>query len=149
MGRDERFAEMRRQRQQQSQHDLRRMMQRTQPAVPTEPRDRFGVPIRLNDLLIYRSDADPIFQVVDIQPVLAPNAPPGLTKVTLTVTMPIYVSTLQPAGNCIVWGNTADAEEPTSSSAPSFEVTKPEAEPEFTKASEESTNVSPLITLTD
>jgi hypothetical protein len=115
MGRDERFAEMRRQRMQQSQAAQRSQLVGALGSIPSaqaEPRDRFGVPIRVGDLVIHKVEPDPIFEVLDVKPVLAPNAPPGLCILTLAIQMPIYVSTQQPIGNLLVWGNVKEAAEP-------------------------------------
>jgi len=87
MGRDQRFAEMRRGRQMQSQQDLARMMASAgvgggQPVVPAEPTDRFGVPIRVGDLVLYHANIDPVFEVTDVSPIVHPAAPRRVRAVT-------------------------------------------------------------------
>jgi len=136
MGRDERFARMREQRMRQSAQDIHRMMASApggQPAIPAEPTDRFGVPIRVGDLVMYRANVDPIYEVIDVKPVLHPSAPPGSVAITLQIQMPVHSSTLGPSQAFVVWGNVAQLQEPKPAEV---EMTKPvEAPAEPKKAS--------------
>ena|SRR5262252_7425872 len=127
MGRDQRFAEMRRGRQMQSQQDLARMMASAgvgggQPVVPAEPTDRFGVPIRVGDLVLYHANIDPVFEVTDVSPIVHPAAPQGSVQVTLQIRMPVHTSTMGPSQNFIVWGNVKEIAEP----APAAESPSPQ-----------------------
>ncbi len=153
MGRDERFAALRRQRMEQSQQAQRRQLLGGIPSAQAEPRDRFGVPIRVGDLVIHRPEPDPIFEVVDVKPVMNPQMPPGMVIVTLAIQMPVYLSTLQPTGNVMVWGNVKDAAEPVAAAPSNIESP---AEPtgldpaQYNPSDvEESKQDAPLVTLTD
>ena len=67
--------------------------------------DRFGVPIRVGDFVVVRLPQDPAMQVVDIKPVLRPDAQPGTLEVTVAVHFPITVRAGLPVTNMLLVGS--------------------------------------------
>lgn len=52
-------------------------------------KDRFGRNLRVNDLVVYAPTQPLVYQVVAIDAVLDPNAPPGLIRVILNIDIPV------------------------------------------------------------
>lgn len=71
------------------------------------PRDRFGVPITAGRLVMYRPNADMVFQVADVSPVVDPRMPTGMVTVMLTIQAPITIPVGKPIINMIVIGTQA------------------------------------------
>lgn len=72
-----------------------------------EPKDRFGQPIRVGDLVVYRPPQDDVFQIVEVQRTSAvnPTAPPGIVTIVLSATFPVHANVLQRIGNMIRCGH--------------------------------------------
>ncbi len=58
--------------------------------------DRFGQPITAGTLVLYRSNVDVVFQVLDVKPVLDPRVPTGAVTLVLAVEIPLTVPVRQP-----------------------------------------------------
>ena len=66
------------------------------------PFDRFGVPIRVGDEILFRPPFDFVFKVEAIQPILDPRAPVGLITMVLVSAGPIHVQAGQPLMNAVI-----------------------------------------------
>lgn len=62
----------------------------------TPPMDRFGVRLKLGDLVLYTPTYPTLFQVSEIVPVLDPNAPPGTVQLVLSGVMPLVLDPNKP-----------------------------------------------------
>lgn len=73
--------------------------------------DRFNNPIEKGSLVLFRADAkfDPIYQVVDVAPILDPTQPPGLVKIVLTMGFATPYHTARPASDLIVVGKSDES----------------------------------------
>jgi len=78
--------------------------------INTFPRDRFGVPIRPGQHVLYRPEIDVVYQVLDVKPILDPRMPTGSVQLVLTVTMPLVLGTQQPIGRLIAIGTPPEVE---------------------------------------
>lgn len=58
--------------------------------------DRFGQKIEPGALVLFHPPYDYVYTVTDIAPVLAPNVPPGMVRVTLELHMAAMVPVNQP-----------------------------------------------------
>lgn len=72
--------------------------------VNSAPRDRFGVPLKIGDYVLFRPFMDPVCQVVDIKPVIDPRAPAGLVTVVLQAVIPMHVPINLPNQQMIALG---------------------------------------------
>lgn len=68
------------------------------------PKDRFGVDIKVNDLIVYRPPFDPVFQVVAVHPVHGGGMPQGAVQIVLALQMPVSVNAAMLQANMIVVG---------------------------------------------
>lgn len=105
------------------------------------PLDRFGVPIRPGDLVTWRGPVthDLIWEVRDVVPVLEPNVPAGVCRVTLICTSPVAVRAHQPEISMIRVGRTqtaADAEAETPQGAEAAETPDTPHDPQPTGTEE-------------
>ncbi len=65
------------------------------PQVPMVAVDRFGKLIEAGHLVMYRSNIDIIFEVVDVRPVLNPGAQMPMVQITMQAQFPVQA----PAGS--------------------------------------------------
>lgn len=66
------------------------------------PIDRFGVPIRVGDEILFRPPFDWVFHVVAIQPIMDPRAPVGMVTMVLQASAPVHVQGGQPLMNATI-----------------------------------------------
>lgn len=62
----------------------------------TPPMDRFGVRLKLGDLVLYTPTYPTLFQVSEIVPVLDPTAPAGTVQLVLSGVMPLVLDPHKP-----------------------------------------------------
>lgn len=93
MGHDARFGQQR-----------RVMLPGGPPAPVAPPCDRIMQPIKKGQLVVFKADNDPIFEVLDVKPVMDPRQPPGLVQVTLAATLVIGMRAGAPASSVLVIG---------------------------------------------
>ena len=60
------------------------------------PMDRFGVRLKLGDLVLYTPTYPTLFQVSEVVPVLDPSAPAGTVQLVLSGVMPLVLNPNQP-----------------------------------------------------
>ena len=82
--------------------------------------DRFGHPLSEGDDVLLRGDADPVFTVAAVGPVVDPNLPPGLMQVTLTTTFQYRVQAGQPAAPIVIIGRRRPVIAPPNGQDPSL-----------------------------
>lgn len=67
--------------------------------------DRFGRPIQEGQHILMRPDVDPVFRVVEVQPILDPRAPTGLVRLRVVCeAIDLAVQANAPVKNIIVMG---------------------------------------------
>src|SRR5574340_787151 len=107
MGRDARFMRELERRAAQRNQDRRTEMLGPDGRVlggsaPTVLVDRFGYQVERNDIVLFESATTPEFLVADIQPVLHPQAPPGLCTLTLQARFQVNIQAGQRIANMVV-----------------------------------------------
>lgn len=94
-------------------------------------RDRFGNPIKRGHMVTYRAvEADPVYEVVDIAPILDPRQP-NMVRVTLAATLPLRVFVNQSTQVLTVIGTVPTAEDGKDAPPPEAppDVPSPDAPP--------------------
>lgn len=110
--RNELFRRQRERHQQDGQ--LARALQQGDPRAT--PRDRFGVPIRPGQHLLFRPTYDFVYEVLAAEPVLDPSAPPGMVRLRVRTESSLVIPAGSPLMNMIVLG-TVNPEAPVEESA--------------------------------
>lgn len=101
MGRDARMGQEFARRRQQS--DLGKILEQAGSRLPPVL-DRMNNPIEVGDIVAYDAPLIPFFQVVDIKPIMDPNAPRGAVHIVLAATFPVQLMAGRPTANVIVVG---------------------------------------------
>lgn len=108
-------------------------------------RDRFGNQIKRGHLVTYRSiEADPVYEVVDVSPILDPRQP-GMVKVTLQGIIPLRLMVNQSAQVLMIIGESAQAEKDR-------HITPPNGQPggeDMAKTAEAAGVERPTLVITD
>ncbi len=81
------------------------------------PLDRFGQPIKPGHLALINPGFDPVGEILAVSPVLDPNAPPGVARVSVLIRMDLMTIVNQPNMSIAVVGTVPQRSEDEAASA--------------------------------
>lgn len=104
------------------------------------PSDRFGAPVTPGSHILFRPTYDFVYEVLDVKPVLDPNAPPGMINLVLASETTITIPAGTPLMNMVrlLAGPEASTSEPV-----------PSAQGDGDPGHEEEPPAGPRLVLTD